>query len=894
MSRRIVLPFILLCSVLLIGGCSKFTPDEAGGTGAPSMGGGADFGEGGEPSALPLPDDASDGGAGDYSDVEGEPDEGEESSEGEGEGGGGDEEDDVSDVDSDGVADTSDNCPLVANADQADMDDDGYGDLCDEDRDGDGIWNVIDNCPDVANANQANADGDHMGDVCDTIDVVQHGPNDQEREEAELVGDFRYQNIGDRLATEPGMAGSPSDVRGVNIDPETLEVDRKDKLIRDCELLRMQIRNVIDSTKDRMDFWSSEEGFITRIRTEWERLRGYPRMLAFNRYLRAQEGASELMEERDRCISGMVQMPQVLNGSDCICNQYAAMRPQMMMIYFERDRLQDETLPVPSKSMDERTLALLKLKLIKKLRNYLCHRHYWGYAEELCLDACRLGMRVYESETDCVFFCKQYRREPTSFAELRSACFMMNTELDRFEEELPIVRLTKRERSDAEWLLKCPHCLETPVERRECPQGTLLIGFKLFYKDGHGGDINGAAPICRKWEFSKDPREGGLVGPRRYPGEYVGTNRRHADYIRHTKLLCPAGHAVKTIYGTKGFAMREQGRVDRRVRTVGSLALECIPISGTGVGVGARVYTPAVAGIDGATSRGLPNDQLPGNIDRSSDLGLHKPRVRRANCHGDFCNYWKDARYVDFCGKGDDGYGVATGFRGVPEGTKRLGNMGLLCGAFQRPDAYSAEGRAEFVKDSRIEKKYIFENPLDTGDGFAGRWNRWNAEPGYVVGLRLRGSNKRVRRIDSLFQPIEWVFRYPNSSGMQPNYYTITGFSGDTGVQAPTIISRCPPGYVPTAISGNHKMSAGRKLRGVVLHCSPLMYDKENFRMRIESDNGYDVSTSMQGTMKEDDWTLRCGDQEAIVGIMGDFSDDHRVISNIGIGCKKVKYNVQF
>ena len=36
-----------------------------------------------------------------------------------------------------------------------------------DDRDGDGISNAVDNCPDVANADQADEDGDMLGDVCD-------------------------------------------------------------------------------------------------------------------------------------------------------------------------------------------------------------------------------------------------------------------------------------------------------------------------------------------------------------------------------------------------------------------------------------------------------------------------------------------------------------------------------------------------------------------------------------------------------------------------------------------------------------------------------------------------------------------------------------------------------
>jgi hypothetical protein len=90
------------------------------------------------------------------------------------------------DLDGDGFANSIDNCPAVANADQTDMDTDGVGDVCDPDRDGDGILEdgdlsgtagdhpctggVIvacdDNCPLVANANQADVDANGIGDVC--------------------------------------------------------------------------------------------------------------------------------------------------------------------------------------------------------------------------------------------------------------------------------------------------------------------------------------------------------------------------------------------------------------------------------------------------------------------------------------------------------------------------------------------------------------------------------------------------------------------------------------------------------------------------------------------------------------------------------------------------------
>lgn len=112
------------------------------------------------------------------------------------------------DTDGDGVGDNSDNCPSNANPQQVDTDNDGAGNVCDDDddgddvpdgadscpleaqddggangcpaakvdTDGDGVPDNEDNCPDAANGNQANQDGDDLGDACDA-DIDGDGTN---------------------------------------------------------------------------------------------------------------------------------------------------------------------------------------------------------------------------------------------------------------------------------------------------------------------------------------------------------------------------------------------------------------------------------------------------------------------------------------------------------------------------------------------------------------------------------------------------------------------------------------------------------------------------------------------------------------------------------------------
>ncbi|HQQ64465.1 MAG TPA: thrombospondin type 3 repeat-containing protein [Pseudomonadales bacterium] len=145
------------------------------------------------------------------------------------------------DNDNDGVANATDNCPLVVNPDQLDSNSDGTGDACDSDNDG--VLNNVDNCPLLANADQKDFDGDGLGDACDpdddndgVTDVADNCPlaanPDQKDSDHNGVGDacdLAYDNDLDGVANfldncpqdfNPGQQDDDGDGVGNICDPD--------------------------------------------------------------------------------------------------------------------------------------------------------------------------------------------------------------------------------------------------------------------------------------------------------------------------------------------------------------------------------------------------------------------------------------------------------------------------------------------------------------------------------------------------------------------------------------------------------------------------------------------------------------------------------------------------
>ena len=139
------------------------------------------------------------------------------------------------DQDGDGILDEDDNCPHVYNVAQADTDEDGIGNACEDDTDDDGILDdgddsdsptdtpcepgesegCDDNCTFIPNTDQADLDGDGDGDLCD-LDADGDGTNgvtDCDDLDDTVAGAERLypDDDGDGVGTGVGLLVCPGD-----------------------------------------------------------------------------------------------------------------------------------------------------------------------------------------------------------------------------------------------------------------------------------------------------------------------------------------------------------------------------------------------------------------------------------------------------------------------------------------------------------------------------------------------------------------------------------------------------------------------------------------------------------------------------------------------------------
>ncbi|MDC3357494.1 thrombospondin type 3 repeat-containing protein [Pseudomonadales bacterium] len=129
----------------------------------------------------------------------------------------------LSDGDEDGVTNDLDNCQDVANANQADLDQDGKGDVCDADIDGDGVSNEDDVFPKDPTETQ-DSDNDGVGDARDAFD---DDPNEFEDTDGDGVGDKTDAFPEDPAETQDSDDDGVGDVRDA-FDEDPFEFEDTD------------------------------------------------------------------------------------------------------------------------------------------------------------------------------------------------------------------------------------------------------------------------------------------------------------------------------------------------------------------------------------------------------------------------------------------------------------------------------------------------------------------------------------------------------------------------------------------------------------------------------------------------------------------------------------------
>ena len=126
----------------------------------------------------------------------------------------------LSDGDEDGVTNDLDNCQDVANADQADLDQDGKGDVCDADIDGDGVSNA-DETAQGTSSDKADSDGDG---VLDGEDALPLDASESSDRDGDGTGDNADAFPDDSAETQDSDSDGVGDVRDAfDDDPNEFE-----------------------------------------------------------------------------------------------------------------------------------------------------------------------------------------------------------------------------------------------------------------------------------------------------------------------------------------------------------------------------------------------------------------------------------------------------------------------------------------------------------------------------------------------------------------------------------------------------------------------------------------------------------------------------------------------